>query len=394
MALIKNLKKAGFQVLVYHYTRKDIKIERIPCVSVREKRRSGLFFLSRMERYIRYLFKVQLNKPLEQLFGFSFTLFNDRDSIIAALKKETEFTPDLVLTLSKGGSFRPHHALLKMPEWHKIWMAYIHDPYPMHLYPRPFAWVEPGYFKKWEFMRDVSEKAAHSAFPSKLLMEWMGSYFPGFEEKGVVIPHQIDSDSKVSGTFPDFFRVDQFILLHAGTLLGPRKPEYLIAAYQKFLQENPEASKDSKLIFIGNTEEHTQQLEEYQRLLPKTNFVVQSSLDSETVLEMQERAAVNVILEAKSEISPFLPGKFPHCVRANKPILLLGPELSETRRLLGKDYPYWAEIDDTAKISNIISRLYLNWKNAAGLELKRPDLEEYLSHRQLKEVLENLEVKK
>lgn len=394
VALISNLKKANFQVLVYHYTRKKIKIEGIQSVSMREKRRSGLFFLSRLERYFRYLFRVQFNKPLEQLFGFSFTLFNDRDSIVAALKKETEFIPDLVLTLSKGGSFRPHHALLKMPELHRIWMAYIHDPYPMHLYPRPFAWVEPGYSKKWEFMKDVSEKAGFSAFPSKLLMEWMGSYFPGFAEKGVVIPHQFDRDSKISDAFPDFFQVNQFNLLHAGTLLGPRNPQYLIEAYQNFLQENPEALKDSKLIFIGNTREHSQRLEKYQRLLPKINFVVQSSLDSETVLGMQEQAAVNIILEAKSEISPFLPGKFPHCVRANKPILLLGPAISETRRLLGKDYPYWAEIDDIGKINKIISSLYFSWKNSAALELNRPDLEEYLSHGQLKEVLENLEVKK
>ena len=42
------------------------------------------------------------------------------------------------------------------------------------------------------------------------------------------------------------------------------------------------------------------------------------------VYAMQQHAAVNIILEARAEISPFLPGKFPHCVNADKPLLLLG----------------------------------------------------------------------
>ncbi|WP_246054132.1 MULTISPECIES: glycosyltransferase family protein [Antarcticibacterium] len=394
VAMIKNLHKAGFDLKVYHYTRNDLKINGVPCYAIPEKRRSSLFFLSRIERYIRYLFKIQLNKPLEHLFGFSFTLFNDRKSIISALKKDTNFKPDLVLTLSKGGSFRPHHALLKMPEWHKIWMAYIHDPYPMHLYPRPFAWVEPGYSKKWEFMNDISEKAAFNAFPSKLLMEWMGSYFPGFLQKGVVIPHQIDSAPSTPDALPEFFNVKGFNLLHAGTLLGPRKPEFLIQAFKSFLELHPEASIDAKLIFIGNTNEHQKQLQKYEKLISKANFVVQSSLDSKIVLGMQEQASVNIILEAKSEISPFLPGKFPHCVKANKPILLLGPQLSETRRLLGEAYPYWAEIDETEKISEMISDLYKDWKfNAGNLELNRPDLEQYLSEGHLKLVIDTLKIK-
>ena len=180
VALIKNLHKAGFDLRVYHFTRKEILLEDIPCFAIKENRSSLVFFLSRGERLLRHKLDLDLHKPLEKMFGFSFTLFNDRDSIVAGLRKITDFEPDLVLTLSKGGSFRPHHALLQMPEWHTKWMAYIHDPYPMHLYPRPYAWVEPGYLEKWRFVKAVSQKAKYSAFPSQLLMEWMGSYFKDF----------------------------------------------------------------------------------------------------------------------------------------------------------------------------------------------------------------------
>jgi hypothetical protein len=102
------------------------------------------------------------------------------------------FKPDLVLTLSKGGSFRPHHALLKMPELQKKWMAYIHDPYPMHFYPKPYTWTEAGARQKEEFMKEVALKAEITAFPSKLLMDWMGSHYAPYQTKGVVIPHQVD----------------------------------------------------------------------------------------------------------------------------------------------------------------------------------------------------------
>src|SRR5690606_17701551 len=134
--------------------------------SIKENRRSLLYLLSRIERHIRYKLKIRFGPPLEKIFGFSFTLLNDRNSIEKALRGIQDFQPDIVLTLSKGGSFRPHHALLRMPGWHKKWVAYIHDPYPMHLYPRPYAWMEPGYKHKYNFVKAMTLKAAHLAFPS------------------------------------------------------------------------------------------------------------------------------------------------------------------------------------------------------------------------------------
>ena len=175
-----------------------------------------------MERYIRYYFKISLSKPLEKVFGFSFTLFNDRNSIIEALGKIEDFIPDLVLTLSKGGSFRPHHALLKMPELHKKWIAYIHDPYPMHLYPRPFAWVEAGYFQKWKFIRDISERATYSAFPSKLLMELLGTYFPGYLNSGILTSHQLIAILTEHIGSTSYLNPQALNLLHTVILLQPR----------------------------------------------------------------------------------------------------------------------------------------------------------------------------
>lgn len=390
VALIQNLHKAGFDLFVLHYTRKDIQLEGIKCIAIPEKRISLHFFLSRLDRHLRYIFKVKLNEPTEKMLGFSFTLFNDRNSIIAALKKYSGPEPDLILTLSQAGSFRPHHALLKMQKLHKKWMAYIHDPYPMHLYPRPFNWVEPGYHQKWKFMWDVSEKAAYSAFPSKLLQEWMGSYYPKFLKTGVIIPHQIINLPVHKVDFRTYFKPENFYLLHAGALLQPRNPQSLVLAFQRFLERNPETREQSKLIFVGSSSIYSSWLKIKENEIKELE-IIDEKLPFPTVFKMQQNAAVNIILEAKAEISPFLPGKFPHCVQADKPVLLLGPNYSECHRLLGEDYPFWAEIDDTEKITGIIENLYFKWKKSeGGLKLDRPDLVSYLSCSYLEKTLEGI----
>ena len=142
VALIQNLAACGFEVQVLHYTQKEISLTGITCVVISEKKWNFLYLLSRTERLFTRLTKISLNTSLENWLGFSFTFFNDSNSIAQAVRKQKNFQPDLVLTLSKGASFRPHHALLKVPELHHKWMAYVHDPYPAHYYPRPYNWVE------------------------------------------------------------------------------------------------------------------------------------------------------------------------------------------------------------------------------------------------------------
>ncbi len=389
VALIHNLVEAGFEVLVYHYTLKNIELSGVSCYTIPEIKYSPLYFLSRTQRVLSRNFNLNAAPFLERLFGFSFTFFNDTNSIIRALKKQT-FQPDLVLTLSKGASFRPHYAVMKLPKLHDKWMAYIHDPYPFHYYPRPYNWVEPGYKIKESFFLKVSVKAKYSAFPSLLLKEWMSSYFPNFVKTGVVIPHQNSKRQVRDLTFPDYFDVTKFNLLHAGNLMKQRSPEGLIEGFKLFLEHNLEAKKEAMLLLLGPASYHTQMLEEYQENSPEI-YVFNDSVTFDEVYLLQKKVSVNIILESKSEISPFLPAKFPHCVEANKMILLLGPYYSETRRLLGDDYEYWAEVDDVEKTAELIQKLYVLWKQSPdNLLLNRSDLEEYLSADNMKKVINGL----
>ena len=389
VALINNLYEAGFDILVYHYTRKEIELKAVKSFNIPEIKFSGFYFLSRLLRVINRNVKINFAPFFEKKFGFSFTFFNDSNSIIKALKKKS-FQPDLILTLSKGASFRPHYAVLKLPHLHNKWIAYVHDPFPFHYYPRPYNWVESSYDKKELFFRKVSEKAKFSAFPSQLLKEWMSSYFPDFSKTGVIIPHQNAKYEVLNNAFPYYFDVSKFNLLHAGNLMKERSPEGLIEGFKVFLKYNPEAKKDVRLILLGNAFDHTQVLENYKKNIPEM-FVYNGNKPFDEVYHIQKNVSVNIILESKSEISPFLPAKFPHCIEANKTILSLAPYYSETRLLLGKDYTYWAEVDNIEKIALLIEQLYQLWKqNPENLLLNRNDLKEYVSVTHLKEVINNL----
>lgn len=387
VAIIKNLVATGFEIVVYHYTRKNIQIAGAICISIPEIRSSFLFLLSRIQRYFTIYTKLNINPFIEGKLGFSLVYLNDSKSIAKALKK-IEFDADLIITLSKGASFRPHHAMLQLSKWHSKWLAYVHDPYPMHFYPRPYNWIETSYRQKEIFFREVSKKAKYSGFPSLLLQEWMGSYFPKFIETGIVIPHQNVTYEIQNTEFPKYFDASKFNVLHSGNLLSHRPPKGLIDGFFLFLDHNIDAKNDADLLLIGPTD-HIELLKNFE-----TNaniLIINKSISFDVVYNLQMHASVNVILESKAEISPFLPAKFPHCVAANKPILSLSPLHSETRRLLGKEYEYCCETDDIDKIAQLLKKLYHIWKNNPfDLKLNRPDLEQYLSANDLQKTIKSL----
>ena len=387
VALILNLKKLGYQVKVLHYTRKNIELGHgIQCISITEIKLSINYLLSRTQRIFQRFTKINISKSLEHIFGHSFTFFNDSKSIVKAINKYYT-NEDLIITLSKGASFRPHYAMLSVPNLHNKWIAYIHDPYPFHYYPRPYNWVESGYRFKEVFFRKVSEKAKFSVFPSLLLKEWMSSYFPEFLKTGIVIPHQNLNINKESISLPNYIDKSKFNILHAGNLMKQRSPEGLIKGYKLFLKNKPEAEFNSKLIFLGNANYYKDYL---NKEISKNLYWSNGNVPFKEVDIVQKNVSVNVILESKSEISPFLPGKFPHCVSSNKPILLLSPYYSETKRLLGEDYKFISEVDNVELIYKLIDKLYENWKQNEYTELNRLDLERYLSLEYLGECIKKM----
>lgn len=378
VALIKNMAKAGYDVTVLHYTQKEIAIDGVHCILVKENRFSRHFLLSRMQRYIYRFFKHNIGLRQERKHGFSYTWMNDSRTIAKAVNNYNPDEFDMLWTFGKGNSFRMHAGVLRVPKWYNKWYAYVHDPYPQQLYPRPYNYVPEGYKKKRYFFREMTQVAKYVVFPSILLKEWMQSYFIDIEGKELIIPHQIADVSQTDTTPPSYFQASKFNILHAGNLLDLRDPKPLVTAFKNFCKLYPEAKKESSLIFIGKPSVFDDYLHSESKENPNIH-VSGDYVPFDQVYRMQQETTVNVILEATSEISPFLPGKFAHCVAANKPILLIGPYYSESKRLLGDTYPYIFEFKQIEALTNVITTLYKAWKTGTAIQLDRPDLEEYLS---------------
>jgi len=377
IAFINNLVALGYAVKVLHYTRKEIQLKGAECINITEQKLGFNFYLSRLQRIFQRITKLDVSRKLENSFGNSFTFFNDSNSIQKAIKAHYN-AHDLIVTLSQGASFRPHHAMLGLSNLHNKWLAYVHDPYPFHLYPDPYNWSEPGYKLKIEFFKKVSERAKFSGFPSELLKEWMGKHYPNFLNSGLVIPHQhLETEKENTISSLDYFDDKKFTLLHAGNLMKQRSPVGLIEGFKLFLENNAEAKNESELMLIGACFDKPL-LTRYDKAISQL-YVQMKSIPFNQIHFLQQRVNVNIILESKAEISPFLPGKFPQCVMANKPILALGPKHSETKRLLGEDYEFQAEANENKIIANLIEILYKRWKTNNELKLNRPDLEHYLS---------------
>lgn len=391
VAFIQNLAAAGFEVTVCHHTGYEYTLPGITCQEIKIRKFNLMYALYALTRFLNRHFGYNLNRVLEKAWGFPAEFFNTTKSIRKHLRHSySEQSFDMIITLSKGTSFRPHYALLHLPEWHSKWLAYIHDPYPYHLYPRPYRFRPLGDLKKERFFRKMSKAARWVGFPSQLLMEWMGYDFPDMKTKGVVIPHQITVETVDRVAASNYVNASKFTLVHAGLLMSARQPFGLIKAYLKFLDMHIDAREKSELLFIGGSDYTEEELKRAAGQESSVRFILKNIPFSEAIA-IQNCTDVNVIIESDYYVSPFLPGKFPHCVAAGKPMLVLSPYYSETRRVLGKEYPYWSESTDTDRMEAILSSLYKQWKNGAALTLPgRDTLMHYMGKHNLSYQLNNL----
>ncbi|PHQ28653.1 glycosyltransferase family protein [Leeuwenhoekiella nanhaiensis] len=389
VAFIKSLVASDYAVTVIHYTQREIQIEGATCI-LAEQRKSNLYYIfGGIQRTVQRNLGVDWSVFLENSFGFSFAFFNDSKSLVRRIRNLNIRDFDLVITLSKGESFRPHHAVLKLPVWHLKWLAYVHDPYPFQNYPWPYTFVPKGAKQKDHFFKKVAVHCKFAGFPSRLLADHMAGFYPEFKEKSVVIPHQYDN--LISGvSLPSFFKEDAFNIVHTGNLIGGRSPEGLLKGFQLFLESQEEARQESYLYLVGPSSNYRELMNAYE-LAPQ--FIFHPGVSYAESLALQQAASVNLIIEASdTDFSPFLPAKMAHCVMVDKPILALSPKKSETRRLLGEDYTWQSEADDSKQIAGILSELYLKWKStkAESWRLNRTDLQDYFSSAYLNKKIQNL----
>ena len=292
---------------------------------------------------------------------------------------------DIIIALGVGAVFAPHFAMEEV-QTDIPWMAYVHDPFPQQHYPDPYRKDTDGR-REAEYKRfdRVMKKANIVGFPSLRLKEWMQAFHPSLENNALVSPHveyedrylpKVEAQSNLDPT--------KFNLLHAGSLLGERNPDYLISAFRRFVESSTEIKDNVHLHIIGSISE------KYNALVSDENSNIHinkkriSYTDSLSVLKQSD---VLVIIEADAEDSPFMPGKLTDYIKSDKPILAMTPLKSETTRLLGKDYAYLTKVDDEEKILEHLKSLWIEHKENRLSGLNRPDLVDYVSKNNLNKIL-------
>lgn len=387
MALVQNLSQS-FNLTVLHKSEDEIPINSFSALKVQELKWNWQYLLSRTVRLLRRYVGINLSPFFEKRVGFSFTFLSLSYSFQKVLNVFDTSNFHLVITLSQGESFVPHHAVLKSARFHEKWLAYIHDPYPMACYPKSYAWDSPGTYQKKEFMQAVCDHALFLSFPSLLLSEWMQKFYRFDSKKVKIIPHQIDRvlDKKSELRDKSFFDKKKFNLLYAGHVLSQRNPLPIIDAFNLFINKYCGSIDNCQLTFIGPVSsvwknKLTEISSDHIKFYPTQDF--------EFIIQLQQQASVNIIIEANDDHSPFLPAKFPHCVFSQRPMLVLSPLKSELRRLLGATFPFISSPADTQAILENIKQLYENWKEEKKYTYEG-SLQSYLKEGYLIEVMEEI----
>lgn len=291
---------------------------------------------------------------------------------------------DFVVSLGTGASFTTAYALFilrkKINFFH---LMFIHDPYPLNQYPPPMKKNDSlPYQSVAKLFGKIVESANIVSFPSLKLMEWMNSFYPVIKNKYIIQPH-IGMNLIILKKFiddTDFNNLPKFKeglnIVHTGSLLHFRNPLFLIKAIQKLLLEFPESQKIIHLHIIGKINKVWNNID-----LKSDNFTIYPNRFSYIQsLEIQRKADVLILLEPVAKISPIMLGKLADYLISKKPILALTPKISETRRILGKNYPLMAEngeLDDIYSKLKIIYKAYLN--NSLDNYLPSQEAVEYVS---------------
>jgi hypothetical protein len=304
-----------------------------------------------------------------------------KEKIVCLLDKQSF---DFVISLGSGASFLPAYAVYYLKFKYKFkHLMFVHDPFPLNQYPPPYQKKNSLPFKSVaKLFGKVLRDADILSFPSLRLMEWMNSFYPGINKKSVIQPHigmtlkelEVFLPATKKGQIPEF--PEGINIVHTGTLLGPRNPLFIINALQKLFDNYPESKKVMRLHIIGKVSKDwdVQKLKsEHVYIYPERYTYLQS-------LKIQQNADILLLIEAVSEISPFMPGKLADYLMAKKPILALTPKTSETSRILGKEYPLLVENGNINDIYNRLILLYNLHSNNSIRKLKPVDkIIEYIS---------------
>lgn len=292
-----------------------------------------------------------------------------------------EFAPDLVIVRGGGLGFEPHlamtHVRLACP-----WIAHYHDPYPLSAYPPSYAHHTPLLSARQEQQnRRILRRASLVTFPSSQLADWTerASGVVLGRRRGVLanIGGPINDDEADAALLDRLSGDRRFLLVHTGTLLGPRSPLPLLRAFRRLLADGEDQASQSRLVLLGSIDRTHRRdvrfLALREELESSGNLRVEDvRTNHATAFGLTRRATATILLEADDPESPFFPGKLADYLVADHPILALSPPRSVARDLLGASHPLWCAPTDEDAILAALRVIWAAWREGRLAELRAP----------------------
>jgi len=177
----------------------------------------------------------------------------------------------------------------------------------------------------------------------------------------------------------------EFSIIHAGLLGYDRRPDTLINLLGKMKQENPEFGRLLKLRFAGNVDYAiSKQIEDVGLA---ENYEAPGNVSRPEAIDMTLRAQMLLLpLNKADHVKGRIPGKLFENLRAQKPILCLGPDDSDVAGIIrdanaGTTCAY----DDESCLKKFLTERFDLFQQGQN-QIKTGDIAEYSVRNQVKKV--------
>lgn len=214
-------------------------------------------------------------------------------------------------------------------------------------------------------------------FPGERLRDWIIGGAEDLLRKAFVVPHiagDLGMDHGPQRSAADEApSIDDFLLVHTGTLLAGRDPRPLLRAFEDLLREKSDSRGTARLLFVGRISPQHLNLPEWKRLSGSGRLVSDDRrIGYHESLRVASTGIANVILEAECAESPFFPAKLADALWLDRPILAITPRPSATRDILGEDYTLICRPGDEDAIYKALTILWERWESGRLDDLRAP----------------------
>ncbi|PVW13860.1 glycosyltransferase family 4 protein [Marixanthomonas spongiae] len=168
----------------------------------------------------------------------------------------------------------------------------------------------------------------------------------------------------------------KFSFVHVGSLLSERNPVLLWEVLSELISEHSDFATDFQLTLAGTTSESVVQSIKQHGLGKNLNLL--GYVSHSEALQLQHNAQVLLLLEIdRPETRAIIPGKLFEYLRAERPIVALGPKGSDIEQLISETESGWFfDCSEKDRLKAEILNLYSQYKNHA-LQVSSKNISQY-----------------